>query len=44
MIRTNAEGSRHPDRSNCGHVARYCICSDIWALVELKETGELPLG
>lgn len=44
VIRTNVEGYRHPDRSNCGHVARYCICSDIWALVELKETGEPSLG
>lgn len=44
VIRTNAEGYRHPDRSNYGHVARYCICRDIWVLVELKETGESPLG
>ena len=44
VIRTNAEGYRHPDRSNYGHVARYCICRDSWVLVELKETGESPLG
>lgn len=44
VIRTNVEGYRHPDRSNYGHVARYCICRDIWALVELRETGEPPLG
>lgn len=44
VIRTNAEGYRHPDRSNYGHVARYCICRDIWALVELKGTGDPPLG
>lgn len=43
VIRTNAEGYRHPDRSNYGHIARYCICRDIWSLVELKETGEPPL-
>lgn len=44
VIRTNAEGHRHPDRSKYGHVARYCICRDIWALVELKETDGPPLG
>lgn len=44
VIRTNAEGYRHPDRSNYGHVAHYCICRDIWALVELKGTGDPPLG
>ncbi len=43
VIRTNAEGYRHPDLSNYGHVVRYCICRDIWALVELKETGDPPL-
>lgn len=43
VIRTNFEGYRHSDRSNYGYVARYCICRDIWALVELRETGELPL-
>ncbi len=44
VIRKNVEGYRHSDRSNYGHVVRYCICRDIWALVELRETGEPPLG
>ncbi len=44
VIRTNAEGHRHPDRSSYGRVARYCICRDIWALVGLKEPAKLPLG
>lgn len=38
------DGYRRLDHSTHGHVACYCICRDIWALVELKETGELPLG
>lgn len=38
------DGYRRLDHSTHGHVARYCICRDIWALVELKETGEPPLG
>ena len=44
VIRKNVEGYRHSDRSNYGHVVRYCICRDIWALGELRETGEPPLG
>lgn len=34
IMRRTAEGYRHPDRSNLGHVAQYCICRDIWNQVE----------
>ena len=31
VIRKTADGYRHPDRSNYGHVAQYCITRDLWA-------------
>ena len=34
VMRRTAKGYRHPDRSNFGHVARYCICRDVWERVE----------
>ena len=35
VIRKNEHGYRHPDHSTTGHVAQYCICRDVWELVEL---------
>ena len=33
VIRKTADGYRHPDRSNYGHVAQYCITRDLWARI-----------
>jgi hypothetical protein len=43
VIRKTAEGYRHLDRSNFGHVAQYCIAQDIWARIE-KESSEESTG
>lgn len=50
VMRTTAEGYRHHDRSNLGHVAQYCICKDVWNQIErivtpseLKKKGRWPL-
>lgn len=34
VIRKTADGYRHPDRSNYGHVAQYCITKDLWAAIQ----------
>lgn len=34
VVRKNSRGYRHPDRSNFGHVAQYCIARDVWARVK----------
>lgn len=33
VSRKTADGYRHPDRSNYGHVAQYCITRDLWARI-----------
>lgn len=40
VIRKNAAGYRHPDKSTYRHVAQYCICKDVWAKVELQGQDE----
>lgn len=34
VYRTTAEGYRHLDRSNLGHVAQYCFTKDAWKRIE----------
>ncbi|MBQ9068318.1 MAG: hypothetical protein IJ131_04530 [Eggerthellaceae bacterium] len=34
IIRKNAKGYRHPDKSSFGHVAQYCICKDVWSGIQ----------
>lgn len=36
------DGYRKLDHSTHGHVARHCICRDIWALVELRGAAGRP--
>lgn len=33
VVVRNEQGYRHPDRSNHGHVARYCIAKPLWERV-----------
>lgn len=40
VIRKNAAGYRHPDKSTYRHVAQYCICRDVWEAVEQQAQGE----
>ena len=42
VYRTTAEGYRHIDRSNLGHVAQYCFTKDAWALIDTVEEPSEP--
>lgn len=44
VIRKTAEGYRHLDRSNFGHVAQCCIARDIWDLIGQEVAGENEKG
>lgn len=37
VVRKTADGFRKLDRSNYGHVAQYCITSDVWNGIELGD-------
>ena len=37
VVRKTADGFRKLDRSNYGHVAQYCITSDVWNDIELGD-------
>ena len=43
VVRKTAEGYRHLDRSNYGHVAQYCITKDLWTII-LKQTSSTDEG
>ena len=42
VIRKTSEGFRHPDRSNFGHVAQYCITRELWAEIVATSSDENP--
>ena len=39
IIRKNSKGKRSFDRSSFGHVAQYCITTEVWRQVALAENG-----
>ena len=41
VTRKTAQGYRHPDRSNYGHVAQYRFTKNAWACIETI-SGDLP--
>ena len=44
VIRKTAEGYRHLDRSNFGHIAQYCISRDIWESIGMEDTCDRGQG
>ena len=44
IARKTAEGYRHLDRSNFGHIAQYCISRDIWESIGMEDTCDRGQG